>query len=292
MSKCFITSYPSSVNNESLPEYGYTNIGVVDHNADHVYYIALEKAGKAKIEGEGYFKDVNGNSLGKEVDLGLANAGGIGTVTELKVSDEVTGFKIPRYTMTYFFPTNIKVDIEELRFEKVSVLSLAGTSVTGDISSLGSMPNLSTLSLAGTSVTGDISSLKNLHSIDLQNTKVSSPLVPIEFTKLNHAYVNYASGDFSKAASTCMYIGVQQPCTGTWTAKGRQNVTLLCMPGAGIDFGDNLDNMLIDQATCTLNSSVPDYLRQIVVKGNRTSASDSALETIQNKGVTVTVKTV
>ena len=74
----------------------------------------------------------------------------------------------------------------------------------------------------------------------------------------------------------------------TWTANGRKNATLLAMEGK-IPFDTvSMDNMLIDQATCTVASSATvGYERTIAVFGTRTSASDAAVAAIQDKGVTI-----
>ena len=49
----------------------------------------------------------------------------------------------------------------------------------------------------------------------------------------------------------------------------------------------SMDNMLIDQATCTFKPSAESWTKIISVSGTRTSASDAAVTAIQNKGVTI-----
>jgi len=75
----------------------------------------------------------------------------------------------------------------------------------------------------------------------------------------------------------------------TWTANGRKNATLLAMEG-DIPFDTtSMDNMLIDQATCTFKpGDSQSWTKTIAVSGTRTSASDAAVTAIQNMGVTIT----
>ena len=51
----------------------------------------------------------------------------------------------------------------------------------------------------------------------------------------------------------------------------------------------SMDNMFIDQATCTLKPVEGNlWTKLISVSGTRTSASDAAVTAIQNMGVTIT----
>ena len=84
-------------------------------------------------------------------------------------------------------------------------------------------------------------------------------------------------------------IGRKVNTNFTWTANSRQNATLLAMEGP-IPFDTaSMDNMLIDQATCTFKptNNAP-FTKIIQVSGTRTSASDAAVATIQSMGVTIT----
>ena len=53
----------------------------------------------------------------------------------------------------------------------------------------------------------------------------------------------------------------------------------------------NIDKMLQDQAQCQVGvpQGYPSWYNIISVSGNRTSASDAAVQTLQNKGYTVTI---
>ena len=54
---------------------------------------------------------------------------------------------------------------------------------------------------------------------------------------------------------------------------------------------DNIDKMLQDQSECQIgfSSNSPAWQKTITVKGNRTSASDSAVAKLQEKGYTIII---
>ena len=151
-----------------------------------------------------------------------------------------------------------------------------GTQVSGDISALSQLTALTSLNLNNTQVSGKIDSLANL-------TKLTN-LINLKGLSL--------TGDMSKIPAGVNFISQMDrniTTNFTWTANGRQNATLLAMEG-NIPFDTtSMDNMLIDQATCTFkgNDSQP-WTKTISVSGTRTSASDAAVAAIQNMGVTIT----
>ena len=176
------------------------------------------------------------------------------------------------------YNTQISGDINVLsRFTRLrDTLSLSGTQVSGDINALSNLTNLSNIQLNNTNVSGNIDSLANL-------TKLTylSELKNISLT-----------GDMSKIPAKVSFISQASRKVSTnftWTANGRQNATLLAIEG-DVPFDTvSMDNMLIDQATCTVASSAhTGFEHNISVFGNRTSASDAAVEAIQNKGITIT----
>ena len=195
--------------------------------------------------------------------------------------------------------TTVSGDIASLvNLTKLTYLDLNSTTVSGDISVVSKFTNLSNLNLNNTIVSGDISAvskLTNLTYLNLNNTTVSGNIDSLaNLTKLPHL-TNLKgislTGDMSKIPAKVSFIsqtGRKVSTNFTWTANGRQNATLLAIEG-NIPFDTvSMDNMLIDQATCTVASSASmGYERTIAVFGTRTSASDAAVAAIQNKGITI-----
>ena len=194
--------------------------------------------------------------------------------------------------------TNVSGDISAVsQLTALSSLNLAGTNVSGDISTISKLTALTDLSLARTNVSGDISALSQLTALanlTLSNTNVSGEIDSLaNLTKLsNFSQLKGLSltGDMSKIPAGVNFISQRDrkvTTNFTWTADSRKNATLLAMEGP-IPFDTaSMDNMLIDQATCTFKPT-DSYSRIISVSGTRTSASDEAVATIQNMGVTIT----
>lgn len=181
----------------------------------------------------------------------------------------------------------------------ISIINLYSDNVTGDISVISKLTTITVLHLNGTKVSGDISALSNLINIvdfSLSNTQISGNVDSlVNLTKLRMlTELKYLSltGDMSKIPVNANFIsqqGRKVTTNFTWTANGRQNATLLAMEGS-IPFDTaSMDNMFIDQATCTVSPTATNSWNKIIsVKGTRTSASDAAVATIQSKGITIT----
>ena len=196
--------------------------------------------------------------------------------------------------------TQVSGDISAVsQLTALGSLSLDNIQVSGDISAVSNLTNLYNLSLNNTQISGDISGvskLVNLNNLRLSDTKISGMVDNLAgLTKINYMdqLTNMSlTGDMSKIpANVCAINQAGRKITTnfTWTANGRQNATLLAMVG-NIPFDTaSMDNMLIDQATCTFKGSdaLP-WSKIVSVSGTRTSASDAAVTAIQNMGVTIT----
>ena len=181
----------------------------------------------------------------------------------------------------------------------LNYLKLSSTQVTGDINAVSNLTVLTYLGLNNTQISGDISAVSNLTNLSelyIMNTQVSGDIASLsKLTKLTgvlQLQLLSITGDMSKlpANINCIYNQNRPINTNfTWTAKGRQNATLLAMQD-NIPFDTvSMDNMFIDQATCTYKPIESNPLTKIIsVKGTRTSASDAAVAAIQNMGVTIT----
>ena len=204
--------------------------------------------------------------------------------------------------LTYLNLNNTQVsgDINAIsQLTSLTSLSLTNIQVSGDISAVSKLTAINTLNLDNTQVSGDISAISQLTALttfSLNNTNVSGKIDSFanltKLSDLTNLKGLSLTGDMSKIPAGTKFIsqtGRKVTTNFTWTAKGRQNATLLAMEG-NIPFDTvSMDNMLIDQATCTFkgNESLP-YTKIISVSGTRTSASDAAVATLQSKGVTIT----
>ena len=81
-------------------------------------------------------------------------------------------------------------------------------------------------------------------------------------------------------------ISCGKNCNFTWKSERSSTSPIISITSSAANFGDDLDAMLINQAKC--KASTADS-KIIMVKGNKTSASDSAISELQSKGYTVVV---
>lgn len=196
--------------------------------------------------------------------------------------------------------TQVTGDISAVsKFTKANNIRLSNTQVTGDISTLSTLTNTSNIFLSNTQVTGDISTLStltNIVNLEFSNTQVTGDISVLanlpKFISWQNLKYTSLTGNMSSVPPTAKFIsqlGRNIDTNFTWTANGRQNATLLAMEGQ-IPFDTaSMDNMFIDQATCTVSPTATNPWDKIIsVKGTRTSASDAAVAAIQNKGITIT----
>lgn len=189
--------------------------------------------------------------------------------------------------------TNVNGNISALsNLVNLQIVKLRNTQINGNISSLAGLASLTALDLANTQVYGNISSLANLTEISVLDVpNVQSDLaVLVKFSKLGTCSLKNGnvSGDISKLASTLFFFSCKDSTTNlTWTARD-SSANIIAIEGS--PRVDNIDKMLQDLANC--KAAFPadvSYYKAITVTGTRTSASDTAVQTLQSKGYTVSI---
>lgn len=156
-----------------------------------------------------------------------------------------------------------KVDIQELcsRLSYIQTFQFASEVVKGDIAGLNGK-NATWIRLGGADVYGDISNItSNADQIFLSGTKIGGELSGL-------------------TCEQCLFFNNGQ---FTWKKTRSSDKKILSLTG-NTNLGDDVDAMLINQASCVVGSN-----KTISVLGNRTSASDEAVTTLQSKGYTVSV---
>ena len=282
-------SYFTNSNDENLgktiqiPAQGRTYI----HNSDCVLYV--DKYNLTRLEFSSVVCPID--ELRYSTNLAILNTKCSGDIANLK---DMTG-------LTYLATANAPVsgDIANLKdMTGLIGIFLNNTQVSGDIANLKDMTGLTYLNLENTQVSGDISALSNmvnLSALNLSSTQVSGAVDNLagltKLESLSDLKGISLTGDMSKIPINVSFISqlARKITTNfTWTANGRQNAKLLAMEGPVPFDTTSMDNMLIDQATCTFEpvASMP-WCGIIAVSGTRTSASDAAVATIQSKGVTI-----
>ena len=116
---------------------------------------------------------------------------------------------------------------------------------------------------------GDISVFKKFSKF---NTFISPATVKGEVSQINVCYLNLNTESFV-------------PCTWKQTRPTTHQIMAL----QHIDFGTDIDKMLNDESACVANTQSQGWYKKINCKGTRTSASDAAITTLQQKGYTVSI---
>lgn len=225
-------------------------------------------------------------------------------------------------TLVDLSKSSVYGDIASLKdINSLTNVSLVGTQISGDISNLKNLTSLQTLSLYNTKVSGDISNLKNLTSLNtllLDNTdvygdigslagctslntiKVYNSTTPLtgdinafqNISSLKEVGLKYSklSGDLATLPASCKFVSFQNDSgsTFTWGTRASSSKIVAIEGNAKLT---NIDKMLQDQAQCQVGFASSDgvHYKTISVAGNRTSASDAAVATLQQKGYTVSI---
>ena len=292
MGKCLIFNCQGEITNGNVDKFGYLKISIksVPELGSKLSWVILSSDPGAKMEivGDSYFTNSNDENLGKTIQIPAQGR------TYIHNSDCV--LYVDKYNLTRLEFSSVVCPIDELRYS--TNLAILNTKCSGDIANLKDMTGLTYLNLENTQVSGDISALSNmvnLSALNLSSTQVSGAVDNLagltKLESLSDLKGISLTGDMSKIPINVSFISqlARKITTNfTWTANGRQNAKLLAMEGPVPFDTTSMDNMLIDQATCTFEpvASMP-WCGIIAVSGTRTSASDAAVATIQSKGVTI-----
>lgn len=296
MNKAFITKYPSQVDNVNLPYLGKFKLlmkkyaGSSPDISARSISLGFIKDGEVEVLGDNYLTDSTlTTNKGKTANYKSGYYAITLTLNNADVTVLLDKYNLSRIELGDAYPPtsnkkpDVEFDLEELKYSTIDSISVPNTSVNGDIANLAN-PKLRSVDVSYTSVTGDIANLANtnLSGFKAIATSVNGDIASLANTKLVE-YKGNCYGDLSTAPSTLSFI--EGGGNLKWTQK-RQNVNMICV-GGGFRFSSEseLDNFLIDQATCTVNSNN----KFIKVIGTRTTASDAAVAAIQNKGVTVAI---
>lgn len=309
MGKCLVTRLNDIVANESLLHVGEIVVEVEGVNANSVLFNAY----KGSISCDRSFmlgtETVNANEK-RSLNNGW---------TDIK-SIDAGSYKFhffDKYSICGFIQKASKASYNGLCFLKDANEIIVNTSDYFDISNIASSIKLENLSLKG-KVTGDISHLSDLTSIvsltlgesiygDISNVRCKSSLRELiigstkitfnsdklkEFPALNSfIYVGRTAVDFGDIAilgNDVSYIDLDTMAKIKWTTRNSPaKIIGIC----NSPVLDNIDKMLQDQAKCETGiiSSSQSWKKVITAKGTRTSASDSAVQTLQSKGYTVSI---
>ena len=159
---------------------------------------------------------------------------------------------------------------------------------------------MTNLSLGG-NVSGDIASLKGLTALTNFSATYGDKITfkAADFSEMpNLSSINVGTkgtpytGEFGDVATLSpkfiyLFLGGKY-ATIEWTARPSSSKIISIFGSPKLS---NIDKMLQDQAQCVtgITSSSPEYMKSITATGTRTSASDDAVATLQQKGYTISI---
>lgn len=291
MNKCLVTKLNGVVNNNTILKLGEFRIKVIDApSSKRTIWLKANKEINLSIIGDGYFLDnTDTNNIGKTLTLGPENMDEVhfsnGTY-EISVTSkyDITEFEtkasncivdlscfnysksIKRIVDKYFCITG-KVDLSNLTLLEELILEKSNTSF--DLSDVESLNSAKTIML--NNVIGNVKSLYGLNSLNVLSLKNAN-----------------VSGDIAKLPSSTYVLSVTGTTNLTWSNRETNGYILAIEGSPKIT---NIDQMLTNQSQCVkhVSSTDEEWLRVISATGNRTSASDAAVATLQQKGYTVSV---
>lgn len=290
MNKCLVTKLSGVVSNNKLAKIGELAFPL-DENITSIGYAsnvdATLRIADGTFEGGSNSKFVNLSEFESSLKLSRKKD----AILFVPNKKDVTIFSL-NANKSY----NAPFDISELKYMKslkyISINQNAG--VYGDIASI--PPTVVSLGLSDTSVSGDIQSLEAMpQDIILDNTRVYGDVSNRmgNTCRITAKNVLGLHGDLSKFGTEIAEnntLFVSSPSSFIWSERP---VSAVILALENCNLGNYVDKMLQDQANCKAStaSNPSSWYKLINVKGTRTSASDAAVTTLQQKGYTVSITT-
>ena len=308
MNQCLVTKLKGVASDNSLMRLGEFRIKVNKVTAPtsktQGFTFLFNKDAKIEIIGDGYFTDkaLKANN-GKILELSANKTTSVYVSNgdfEVAVLDKYSLVRLLFYAQG---ETNVGVtemsnrsmSIDDLKYSTaLTSINLSRTQVSGDISALQNLTALTTINLSSTQVSGNISALQNLTAlttINLENCTGNLSSLSSS-TKLTYCSLKKSAitGDLASLAATCYFASFQNDSGSSlsWTTRPSTSNIIAIEGRASME---GIDKMLQDQAQCVkaIPASGQSWFKTISVAGNRTSASDDAVVTLQEKGYTISI---
>lgn len=304
MGNCLVTKLKGTVQNSNLLRVGELRICVhkIDNPNGETQRVNLNFTEDVKLEiiGDGYFTNATlVSNLGKSLTA-KANTETLVYVSngdfEIAILNKYALMKINTRTNK---KTAIK-DIADLKYSSsLNHLAINSVENVGYFSDIKSLTTLGYLSISNANINGnlsDLESLTNLIYLIIGNTSnkitgnVRSLKAMIKLDTL--AIINSdVIGDLATLPSTCRSAAFDYHDTNAtfdWSSRPASSKIIAIRGNPKLN---NIDKMLQDQANCVVGFTSADdaSYKKIEVSGTRTSASDAALATLQQKGYTVII---
>lgn len=307
MGNCLVTKLKGTVQNSDLLRVGELRICVhkTDNPNSETQRINLNFTEDVKLEiiGDGYFTD---NTLVSNLGKSLTAKANVETLVYVSNGDFEIAI-LNKYALTKINTrSNKKIaikDIADLKYSSsLNHLAINSVENIGYFSDIKSLTTLSYLSVSNANINGnlsDLESLTNLTYLYIGNTsnKTTGNVSSLKaMTSLNTLAIlnSDVTGDLATLPSSCRSATFDYHDTNTifnWSSRPASSKIIAIRGNPKLN---DIDKMLQDQANCVVGFTSADdaSYKKIEVSGTRTSASDAALATLQQKGYTVTINPV
>lgn len=222
----------------------------------------------------------------------LSSAMGVGDISSLANK--------PSLSYLYLGSLLLTGDLSALKDAALTYVNISSAKITGDLSNFKDKPLLTRLYLNSPFVTGDFSAFANCTSLvhlQINCSQVGGDISSFTNTQVREVRLSQngkqqITGDIAKLPNGCYYLSFDNGSNTslTWTSRDASKTIIGIYGSPKVT---NVDDLLIGMAKCTVSSyitpSSSSYLKTIAVTGTRTSASDAAVATLQQKGYTVSV---
>lgn len=300
MGKCLITKLNGVTDNELLPKLYEIRIEItsVSNPSNLTQGLSFNFASPVdlKIIGDGYFTDETlTQNLGKvksnvenNIDIFVSNGDYLLSISN---KTQITTLQASNKNIPGSIQSNKKFNINELKSSK-QLFHVSGGNVIGDISAFKGKSNLHYISLNDTMVTGDISALSNLTKLNsayFNNTGITgdiSALANLRQLKIITTGNTALYGNLGSLPDNMLSFTPNPICTGKfYWANSTRKYILACSAKT-----DDADGILVAMSKLEAKfGGEESWWKTITLYGNRTSASDAAVQTLQSKGYTVSI---
>lgn len=311
MGKTFVTIVDGSIDNQNLPKVGSIRIDVTG------------TANSAITNPSGYieFNDSEAEWEGDNtVTIQYSSISGVNNNVKLQKTSKGLLLFTNKYNLSvintsYAYGANVNFyDINQY-CKKLNAVYVCNSEQTGDLSNLADLENLERLDIGGNKVTGDVSLLKNfvkLKYLSIANNKnisfdlnIFSNHVNLMVLSVNNTSV---TGDLSNLAnctnlkslntngssvkgsiSSLANIGTFENFTdwnlqNTWNSATLRPSSMKKITGSlKFKTATDTDNFIKNMAECSIGSDKIYYFQN----SHRTSASDAAVQKLQEQGYTL-----
>lgn len=300
MGNCLVTKLKGVVPDETLLKTGEFVVDFIDKTT-----ISFNEVHDGRVL-NGYFTNANGDNLGttkKASESFTCSAGSKLILTDKLSVINITGKNDGKFTVnTEWFKYNtlkggfylcggsLVGDIANLKNKALSaIIAEHCKNLYGDFSDFNFSDNVLSIRLLGCPITMDVSVLSKFTNLQGESSLPIYASGVLSLPDVANDLVLWAgygdgliTGDLSTLSGKILRLNTERrPNKFTWKSE-RPSSSYITIFDGYVDFGDDIDAMLINQAKCTKKLD-----GIFILRGNRTSASDAAVAALQAMGFTI-----